>query len=191
MWFVDFLTCFVFSAFSLALICALYLFCVRKALDIGCLPKKDATRVPSRRRRVDAAPSQLPHAARTADDDNSAMGSWIARGTCYEALSALVLQPFGLLLRMRGGPGDRGVDLQGIWSLPTSAHAAATNVAVVAQCKNNEESQVGSAAVRDLASSVLLARERELQTSKQRCLPPQPVCGLFFSQTGYSKEAIR
>lgn len=119
------------------------------------------------------------------------MASWVARGTCYEALCALVLQPFGLLLRMRGGPGDRGVDLQGVWSLPASPRAPATNLSVLSQCKSNEESHVGSAAVRDLASSVLLARERELQISQQRGSMPQSVCGLFFSQTGFSKEAIR
>jgi len=117
----------------------------------------------------------------------------VARGSLYEALAAAAFQPFGVAFRVRGGAGDKGVDLQGSWP-----QAALSHLQLIAQCKSNE-SAVGSAALRELVAAV--NHRQQAATVDQamsttgvpgRSAPAtQAVCGVFFAQAGFTREATQ
>jgi hypothetical protein len=116
----------------------------------------------------------------------------VARGSLYEALAAVALQPFGIAFRVRGGAGDKGVDLQGSWPQTALSH-----LQLIAQCKSNE-SAVGSAALRELVAAVAHRQQAVgdehtmFTTGVPVCSAPTAraaVCGVFFAQAGFTREA--
>ena len=69
----------------------------------------------------------LSYVERTSLNKNST----VYRGTHYEYTVADTLSQYGFLLKRVGGQSDRGMDLLGIWTLPSTSHT----FKVILQCK--------------------------------------------------------
>ena len=69
----------------------------------------------------------LSYVERTSLNKNST----VYRGTHYEYTVADTLSQYGFLLKRVGGQSDRGLDLLGIWTLPSTSHT----FKVILQCK--------------------------------------------------------
>lgn len=108
--------------------------------------------------------------------------SAVAAGARFEAQCAHLLQSMRCALSSAsnthqqshthvraggGGPGDRGIDLAGVWHFVSAAPCA-----VVAQCKH-WRAPIGSAAIRDFVGSVASIRSPAALPSGQTLAPDQ------------------
>lgn len=101
---------------------------------------------------------------------------------------------FGLALLHRGGAGDGGVDLRGLWDVPALARSSPTEEAgrrklqVVVQCKAFER-RLSPAVVRELEGTILALRHspgEEAIKSKS-----DGIIGIIVSQSGFSGATIK
>ncbi|PTD01651.1 hypothetical protein FCULG_00009942 [Fusarium culmorum] len=103
-----------------------------------------ASRFISKTKRKTTKPSQLiyPEAANKDHSDLATFLSYVERtslnknstvyrGTHYEYTVADTLSQYGFLLKRVGGHSDRGLDLLGIWTLPSTSQTSK----VIIQCK--------------------------------------------------------
>lgn len=92
--------------------------------------------------------SFLSHVERTRLNKRST----VYRGTHYEYTIAQALSQYGFFLKRVGGPSDRGVDLLGTWTLPSTS----TRLKTVLQCKAGARSPSPSF-VRELKGALAVA----------------------------------
>lgn len=78
--------------------------------------------------------------------------STVYKGTHYEYTIAEALSQYGFFLKRVGGSSDRGMDLLGTWTIPTTSHT----MRVVVQCKAGSRSP-GPMYVRELKGAVKAA----------------------------------
>lgn len=134
--------------------------------------------------------------------------SAVHRGGAFEAKCMRLLQDhFSMTLQRVGGASDGGVDLQGWWWLPTSAHAPHTDsttdhrrMRVLAQCKA-EKKKIGPAYLREMEGVLhrctvgvphaqpppAESAEREQDTPAQNSYP---TIGMFLSSSPFTKQAL-
>ena len=140
--------------------------------------------------------------------------SSVAKGAKFETLVTDVLRCFGFHLHKKGGAGDLGNDLQGLWQVgsrndclealaaPSEAYSPMVNVIV--QCKH-EKKPCKPAYVRELDGVLSRWTESSKNDSTGYFIPPQlsdnkaikssthknvPILGLLVCSSGFTPSCI-